>query len=115
MSQPLNNTPYGHAPDVVIGELITTGDTIKEERCPIEVWPGYGVTCYTLGTLNGSIPAIARHLIDTLAEVDQMRRELSDPSFTVRAIIDGTEVDHLDVERLIDQLKSLYLRHNVAS
>lgn len=100
---------------VTIGELLVTGDTIKTQRSPIEAWEDYGVVCYPLGTLNGSIPAIARNLVATLAEEAQMRRELKDPTYTVRATLDGQEIDHLDVERVIDQLKVLYQRHTTVA
>lgn len=95
---------------VTIGELLITGDTITTQRSPIEAWEGYGVVCYPLGTLNGSIPAMARNLVAMLAEVAQMRRELEDPSYTVQATLDGQQINHLDVERTIDQLSALYQR-----
>src|SRR5690554_2638420 len=97
---------------VTIGELIETGDTLKTRRDLIEVWPGYGVTCYPLGSLNGSIPAVAENLKAMVDEQAQMRRELSDPAYTVTVILDGKPVACTDKQALIDQLSALYQQHN---
>jgi len=99
-------------PHVVIGELAVSGATIRAERNSIEAWPGYGVVCYPLGTLNGNIPAIAKGLVGLCSAQEQMRRELDDPTYSVAVMLDGVEFNCQSVEVVAEQLATLYQRHN---
>lgn len=96
---------------VVIGELVVEGARLGQKRYPIEACPGYGVICYPLGTLNGSIPAIAQGLVTKTADQHQMRNELDDSTYTVTVVLDGVVVNCQDPGVVSEQLTALYKRH----
>lgn len=92
----------------IIGTLIESGSTIKTSRANIEAWPDYGVVCYPLGTLNGSIPAIAAGLVELIKGQERMQKELSDPDYRVEVFLDGQEEACLSVDEVTDRLSELY-------
>lgn len=80
----------------------------KQLRSTIEVWPGYGVTCDDLGTLNGNITRVAEGLKTMVDGQERMREELSFPEYGVQVVIGGVVNDCQDVEKLRDTLIDLY-------
>jgi len=76
--------------------------------CPIEVWPNYGITCYELGTLNGSITAIATNLSLMYSEQELERKELSDDEYEVVIEIDGYSLSDFSKENLETILRKIY-------
>lgn len=97
---------------VVIGELAVSGAKISAARNSIEAWPGYGVVCYPLGSLNGNILAIAKGLVGLCTAQEQMRRELDDSAYSVTVMLDGVEFNCENVESVAEQLTALYQRHS---
>jgi hypothetical protein len=72
-----------------IGKVVTTRAGILQRVATIDANKGYGVTCSSLLTTNGSAFVLARYLVQQYAAIPQMRRELGDDSFEVNVEIAG--------------------------
>ena len=97
------------ADTITIGELhISTSHS--NEVHSIKVWPGYGVVCRELGTLNGCIEAIAGELAASRNEIELMRSELRGPSYTETIFLEGKKIECLDKVAVARQLSAIYER-----
>lgn len=97
------------ADTITIGEL-RISSCLSNEVHSIQVWPGYGVVCRELGTLNGSIEAVAGELVASRDGMERMRRELRDPSYTETVLLEGKKIECLDKAAVARQLSVIYER-----